>query len=132
MSHCPVCQVRFNKLLEKKTKQNEYQMSLYINNYGVKGKFNKIGTFIPYSDYMDKVCDLPAIVPVTQSDYAKRCFEMGIKDSKFIKDNYEYGEHYCNQLKAVDEALTKENSEVIENSFKEIKELKNAKLQIQW
>jgi hypothetical protein len=85
-------------MLEKKQKQNDYEMSLYINNYGVKGKFNKIGTFIPYSDYMDKVCELPAIVPVTQSEYAKTCFQLGLKDINKIREFYEYGEITCSNI----------------------------------
>jgi hypothetical protein len=121
MCECAICQVRFNKLLEKKAKRNEYDMSLITYKFGVKGIAREDMPTIPYSDYMDKVLPLPEQTKVSKLDYVKRCVELGVSDMDLITEFYTIGEYSCKAVESKvwqDQPLTEINQKVISDSLK--------------
>jgi len=128
MCECHICQVRFNKLLESKSKQNEYDMSLITYKFGVKGFPRQDEQTIPYSEYMDKVLPLPELTKVSKLDYVKRCIELGVSDMELISEFYAIGEYSCKAVESKvwqDQPLTEINQKIINDSLNELKALHN-------
>jgi hypothetical protein len=121
MCECAICQVRFNKLIEKKAKRNEYDMSLITYKFGVKGIAREDMPTIPYSDYMDKALPLPEQSKVSKLDYVKRCVELGVSDMDLITEFYTIGEYSCKAVELKvwqDQPLTEINQKIISDSLK--------------